>query len=122
MRTMTTICGHALSVSEVATLNELQDYLRKYSGDSSWSSGTSPRGDGRLVPLNEIFPGRNNAHSARRRTVRRLAVLGILRACDIQYLESTSELQGVRTPPVSDNVTPAGRQTQNQSNDPEDVT
>ena len=78
------VCGHDLTWAEFYTLNAVQDYLRKNSGDSSWSSHCSPRGDGRQVPIKEIFSARNSRDNARRQTVRRLHLLGVLKACEIE--------------------------------------
>jgi hypothetical protein len=84
-RSPETILGHNLSWAEFEVLNAVQDYLRKNSGDSHWSASTSPKGDGRQVPVSEIFGARSNQDNARRRTLSRLAEIGILRVCEIQY-------------------------------------
>ena len=88
-----TILGHDLTWAEFDVLNAVQDYLRKHAGDSAWSNSTSPRGDGREVPVSEIFGARNNQDNARRRTLQRLHELGILRVAEIQYLNGM--LKGV---------------------------
>ena len=89
---MTVINGHTLSSAELSVLDAVQDYMRKYGGDRFASPNTSPAGDGRWVQVLEIFPrypdggskggSRSNAH---RQTVRRLHVLGVLKACEIAY-------------------------------------
>ena len=84
-RSVENIAGHNLTLAETQTLNILQDYLRRNSGDSQWSSSTSPRGDGREVPISEIFGHRNNQDNAKRQTVVRLHKLGVLRACEIEF-------------------------------------
>lgn len=89
----TWICGHKLTRAETETLNAIQDYMRKNASDSHWSASTSPKGDGRRVPIREIFPV-GNLDNARRRTAGRLARLGILAACEIVY-DAGQQLQGV---------------------------
>jgi hypothetical protein len=84
---MKIICGHTLTRTETLLINAIQDYMRQHSGDSFWTANTSPKGDGRLVPVTEIFGERNNADNARRRRVARLAELGILGACEIEYFD-----------------------------------
>lgn len=85
----TTIAGHTLTYAELTVLNQVQDYLRKNGGDSNWSglatrSWVRPKGDGRSVPLLEIFPGAE--HRGKRHAARHLEALGVLQACDIELL------------------------------------
>lgn len=82
---VTTINGHVLSTAEARTLDAVLDYMRAHSGDSAWSANCSPKGDGRTVPVLEIFPNRNNRDNAARRTITRMADFGVLRACEIVY-------------------------------------
>src|SRR6266850_2540095 len=79
------ILGHDLTWAEFDVLSAVQDYLRQYAGDSHWSPSTSPKGDGREVPVREIFGARDNRDNARRRSLTRLNHLGILRVCEIDY-------------------------------------
>lgn len=81
---MTTINGHRLTEAQVHTLDLALDYMRKHSGDTAWSSNTSPAGNGRWISPREIFPHRNNQNTAHVRTLRRLWDMGILRACEIE--------------------------------------
>lgn len=83
--TGTTIAGHTLTLAELETLDILRNYLRKNAGDSHWSGNSSPKGDGREVPIREIFGVHNNQDNAKRRTVQRLHDLGILAVCEIRY-------------------------------------
>ena len=83
----TTIAGHDLTNAEVRVLDKIEDYMRKFAGDSFWGPSTSPKGDGRWVPLREIFPERNITGNANRKTARRLIELGVLKACEIQHLD-----------------------------------
>jgi hypothetical protein len=86
-----TINGHTLTDREVRTLNCLQDYLRKYAGDTWASPSTSPKGDGRTVPLSEIFgtgPGRRSCVEI----CQWLQDLGVLRACEISLLNGGAKL------------------------------
>ena len=80
----TTIAGHILTPSQLRTLNAVQDYLRKNSGDSWASSSTSPKGDGRAVSTYEVF-GRSNQATHHRRNIWKLWNLGVLKACEIDY-------------------------------------
>jgi hypothetical protein len=89
-----TIAGHTLTWSELTVLNQLQDYMLANSADSEWTSSTSPKGDGRSVPLREIFSGHNTGINAKRYVARRLAALGVLRACQIELLDDM--VKGVR--------------------------
>lgn len=82
---MTTIAGHTLTRQQVTVLNVVQDYMRQHAGDSHMGTSTSPKGDGRWVPVLEIFPARNNHHNGLRRVVRKLAAIGVLKACEISY-------------------------------------
>lgn len=82
-----TIAGHTLTWAELTVLNQLQDYMRANSGDSAWTSSTSPKGDGRTVPLGEIFPGHNIGGNTKRHVARRLAALGVLKACQIELID-----------------------------------
>ena len=80
----TFINGRKLTKSEVRVLDAIRDYLAKHSGDTGMQPGYSPMGNGRWVPLLEIFP-RGNAGTADRHTAQRLAVLGILHVCEVAY-------------------------------------
>jgi hypothetical protein len=88
-----TIAGHTLTWAELAVLNQVTDYMRANAGDSQWTSHTSPKGDGRSVPLREIFGGHNISMNAKRYAARRLADLGVLRACEIECVDGA--LKGV---------------------------
>lgn len=68
----TTIAGHKLTDQQRTVLDVVLDYLRENAGDSSLGPHTGPRGDGRWVPVLEIFPARNNHHNGLRRVVGRL--------------------------------------------------
>jgi hypothetical protein len=81
----TMIAGHKLSNAERRILDAVIDYMRDHAGDSGWGPHTSPTGDGRFVPISEIFPERSATGSANRRTARRLSRLGVLSACEIIY-------------------------------------
>jgi len=89
----TTINGHTLSAAELVALDEVLRSLKDYGGDSYADiPNVSPRGDGRWVPLLEIFPRyepgsyRGGSRSnARRQAVRRLSKLGVLWACEVAY-------------------------------------
>ena len=81
----TTIAGHKLTPQQRAVLDALLDYLRAWGGDSHMGPNTSPKGDGRWVPLTEIFPARNNQDNGKRRIASRLAALGVLKACEIDF-------------------------------------
>lgn len=84
---MTTIAGHTLTNQQRTALDLVLDYLKQHSGDTGMGANESPKGDGRWVPLIEIFPARNNHHGGLRRIVRRLADLGVLKACEVSYRE-----------------------------------
>lgn len=88
-----TIAGHTLSWAELTVLNQLQDYMRGHSGDSTWTPHTSPKGDGRSIPLREIFSDRNISGNSKRHAARRLADLGVLKACQIEMTDGV--LKGV---------------------------
>jgi len=79
----TTINNHRLSSRQVEVLDFLSRYLGKNAGDSGVSNTTSPNGDGRWVPITEIFPGRTNQDNGNRRITNRLAAWGVLAACEI---------------------------------------
>jgi hypothetical protein len=83
----TTIAGHTLTPSELRALDTVRHHLHKHGGDSHWaqSLNVSPKGDGRLVPFDEIFPVRGNLRNAARRALDRLNMLGVLKACEINY-------------------------------------
>ncbi len=82
----TTIAGHTLTWAELVVLNQLQDYMRANAGDSGWTDSTSPKGDGRKVPLREIFSNIVTGN-AKRYAARRLASLGVLKACEIELVD-----------------------------------
>lgn len=82
----TTINGVRLTDRQRTVLDIVLDHLRHHSGDSSMGPHTGPKGDGRWVPVIEIFPARNNHHNGLRRIVARLARQGVLRACEVDYL------------------------------------
>jgi hypothetical protein len=82
---MAIINGYSLTEAEDRTVNALQDWLRLNGGDTSSEPSTSPRGDGRWVPLTEIFRQGSNRTNALRQTVRRLHSKGILRAYEIAF-------------------------------------
>ena len=77
------VAGHELTEAERRTLDATIGYMRQYSGDSWVGPSTSPKGDGRDVPVTEIFSVRSNQGSASRRTLKRLADLGVLKACEM---------------------------------------
>lgn len=81
----TTIAGHTLTNQQRTVLDLVLDYVRLHGGDSHMGPSTSPRGDGRWIPVIEIFPARNNHHNGLRRVVKRLAKLGVLAACEIDF-------------------------------------
>lgn len=83
----TTIAGHKLTHQQRTVLDLVIDYLRKNAGDSHMGNSTSPKGDGRFVPVEEIFPARDNHHKGLRRVVRKIASIGVLRACEIRLTE-----------------------------------
>ncbi len=78
-----TIAGHRLTRQQLTVLHCVLDYLRAHSGDTHMGPHTRPRGDGRWVPVLEIFPERNNRHNGMRRVVARLVQLGVLAACEV---------------------------------------
>jgi hypothetical protein len=69
----TTIAGHTLTWAELTVLRQLQNFLRAI--------------DGRSVRLHEIFP--NIAGNPKRHCARRLASLGVLQACQIEFENDT---------------------------------
>lgn len=100
---MTSIAGHNLTLAEMRVLGTVTNYLIQHGEDSFLTSSTSPRGDGREIPVYEIFPERNNVDNANRRTMRRLYKLGVLRACEIQYTDRLT----VKAVPLETLVKPA---------------
>lgn len=88
-----TIAGHTLTWAELTVLNQLQDYMRAHSGDSGWTSHTSPKGDGRTIALREIFAGQNISGNSKRYAARRLADIGVLKACQIEMTDDV--LKGI---------------------------
>lgn len=95
------IAGHVLTWAELYTVNTIQVYMRANSGDSQWSPNSSPKGDGRAVPLREIFAGHDISSNAKRYAARRLASLGVLKACEIELLDDMVKgvpVSLVRTP------------------------
>lgn len=85
-KTHETIAGHTLTYAERYVLNTIQDYMRAHSGDSGWTANTSPIGDGRSIPLRTIFPGVNNGSAQKCHSARRLARLGVLKACGMEMV------------------------------------
>lgn len=81
----TTIAGHKLTSQQLTVLHLVLDHMRQHGGDSHMGPNTSPYGDGRWVPVLEIFPDRNNRHNGMRRIVSHLAKLGVLRACEVTF-------------------------------------
>jgi hypothetical protein len=81
----TTIADHRLTAAEIRTLDEMREYLHRHGGDSVTDPNSSPMGDGRWVPLLEIFPRRSNQGTASRRTAHRLYEAGVLSACEIGW-------------------------------------
>jgi hypothetical protein len=71
-----------LTAAEDRVANAIQDYLLAHGGDSTTEPSTSPTGDGRWVPLTEIFP-RNAQGNADRQTALRLHTQGLLRSREI---------------------------------------
>jgi hypothetical protein len=74
----TTIAGHTLTWAELTVLKQMRDYLE--SNDALDA--------GRSVPLAEIFPEQNHQRATGKRkrySARRLAELGILKACGIEF-------------------------------------
>jgi hypothetical protein len=86
------IAGHALTNRETEVLDTIRDYMRNNSGDSSTDANSSPAGDGRYVPLVEIFP-RTNLGTSSRRIAYRLDALGVLRACEISLVRGSVRLE-----------------------------
>lgn len=82
----TVIAGHELTPAETKVLDTVIAYLREHSGDSGWTRTTSPRGDGKLISVQKIFPKRTPQDRARRAIVAKLFRLGVLRACEIAYV------------------------------------
>jgi len=87
-----TIAGHSMTNRETEVLDAIVNYLRKNSGDSSTGENTSPSGDGRFIPLTEIFQ-RTNIGTSSRRIAYRLDALGVLRACEISLIRGTVRLE-----------------------------
>lgn len=77
---MTTIAGYTLTRTERRTLDAVRAYLLHNAADSHASLHTSPKGDGRVISLTEVFP--NGTES--RRAIERLEEIGVLRACEIK--------------------------------------
>lgn len=89
--------GHTLTDAERLAVNHVQDWLRSFGGDSCTEPNCSPVGNGRWVPLTDIFPRRPGrgmpglAGSAAARTnamrqaIRRLHEKGVLLAYEIAY-------------------------------------
>jgi hypothetical protein len=96
----TFIAGHKLTNQQRTVLDVVLDYLRQHSGDSQMGPNTSPKGDGRWVPVTEIFPARNNHHNALRRVTRRLAVMGVLAACEVSWKDGTVRGERVGMIPI----------------------
>lgn len=87
MKSTVSIGSYRLSVAELNTLDAIIDYMRKNSGDTLISPTTSPAGDGRDVPLREIFSEHSNVATAQRRTAERLQRSGILKSCELELDE-----------------------------------
>jgi hypothetical protein len=103
------ICGHVLTDAELSVLNAVTHYMVRNAGDSRWNNCCSPLGNGREIPVSEIFPACDSQDNANRRTIRRLADLGVLAACEIQCRDSM--LKGV--PNIFENSQPLGDATPN---------
>ena len=73
-----------LTKAERQAAHAAQDYLLAHGGDSTVNSSVSPCGDGRWVPLLEIF-GRTPRANAARQAIRRLHRRGELRRFEIAY-------------------------------------
>lgn len=78
--------GVALTDAEWAAAVAVQDFLRLYGGDSVTEPNCSPAGDGRWVPLLEIFPrSGGNRSNASRQAVRRLHAKGVLAGFEVAF-------------------------------------
>lgn len=53
---MTYIAGHKLTNHQRKILDVILDYLRKHGDDSHLGPHTSPKGDGRWIPVTLIVP------------------------------------------------------------------
>lgn len=91
-----TIGTHKMTRAELDTLDRVRDFLQQHAGDSHAGPTTSPRGDGREVAFDEVFPGHNNQNNAAKRTLARLSKLGVLKACEIQYVNGMLRLAPYR--------------------------
>lgn len=80
----TTIAGCRLTDQQRTVLDCVIDHVRRLGGDSAFDTTTSPKGDGRWVPLLDIFPARNAHHNGLRRVVNGLHRKGILAACELK--------------------------------------
>ena len=92
----TIIAGHNLTPQQVTVLDLVLLHLRQHGGDFQLNHSTSPKGDGRWVPVLEIFPARDNHHNGLRRIVASLARKGVLAACEVTYRDGAvkAERQG----------------------------
>ena len=79
------IGGVKLTDAQDRVLNAVLDYVRLYGGDTADLKTQSPVGDGRWLPLTDIFPARNNVDNGLRRAATRLARLGVLAACEVSF-------------------------------------
>jgi hypothetical protein len=96
----TTIAGHKLTDQQRTALDCVLDHLRQHGGDSLASApNVSPAGDGRWVPILEIFPARNNRHNGLRRIVTRLAKIGVLKACEVSFKDGCVKAEPVEARP-----------------------
>lgn len=100
----TTINGVTLTNHQRTVLDFVLDHVRKYGGDSHMEANTSPKGDGFWVSVLEFFPGRDNVHNAARRTVTKLAKLGVLKACEITYKDGCVKGEPVGWKAVADDL------------------
>lgn len=87
-----TVNGHTLTNAERLAVNRLQDWLRENGGDSNTEPNCSPVGDGRWVPLLEVFPRYpdgwfkgGSRSNAQRQAIRRLHQKGVLLAYEIAF-------------------------------------
>lgn len=79
----TSVGGRPLTRAERRVACTIQDYLKAHGGDSwAGSPNVSPKGDGRWVPLLDIFP-RSAQGTADRRTALRLHAAGVLKAFEV---------------------------------------
>lgn len=85
MKTGIYVNGHELTGAERRALFHAQDWLKSSGGDSCAEPNCSPTGDGRWVPLAEIFPRGTNRANAARKIIRRLHEKGILVAYEIAF-------------------------------------